>query len=944
MNTFTIYTLGGGDVLWSVFNALASLLNPQKSSAIMALVSLGSIIGATMMMWYLVFGVQLQQVLKWFMSYTLLTLFVMSPSATVIIKDGMTNHHKKIDHVPLIMALGSSLISSLGNGLTHIIEQAFQSSPTESVGGIGIQGNLAPSYTQTGMIFGADVLQNMKRVAFDNHDLQENMHSFVNQCVTYDALIGKKYTLHDLKHSADLWGLVSRKASKLRSFPWRMIERDGDYHFVRSHGTQIISCYEGVRRFNEHWQQATQSSLETLSKRMGMNQSWAKEQTLSDNVKTHLPGALDKLTNNSKSAVERIKQQLMITNMVHAVEQKRIELGGSLNFEVMRAYTQQRDTYQTIGHVIAQGLPSIKNVLEALLYCLFIFVMMLIFMPDGIKLLVFYFKILFWLQLWAPLFAILNFIMTEATSWRAIHALHGAEGITIGNFVGLTNMTSDMAAMAGYLCAMIPMLSWMILEKGGYVFANIASSLLGVAQGAATQSAYEKATGNYSFGNQSFGNQQMFTATQLKQDYAPTYSAYGHMTTNDGRASVTTTAEGEKILTMNESHLPVSVNVAKTQENALRENQRELYSFAEGEQVSAQKAQQQAHNNYLEIGKQVSKMQSLGTQFSDQQQAQVMHEAVEHYNRVESLSNKTGLSKDYINQKVFDISSGASMNGGFSVGVASLSADIGSKLTKSQSANMSANQIAEEMLDISKQANFNTSHQRMDNAFKAKSFDINDQELKQAADNFSSSYETMQRHEQSANKSFEKAKSLDKEIAYTQTHSASINASHAQPFVEHVGIEELKKMTLQEMERKAFNYAQNQKVLDDRHGGKRKLTHDYEQLRRDYLASQKSQVFGGEGKLNESHQQFKDGYFKDESPKGIRKAEEHYVRDGVDDKIKENNKKVMEAEFNAKNQHVKAKQMFDVNHNKHAEENMGFAQGGGVKSLKKEHEERKKNA
>ncbi|CAO5682808.1 MAG: hypothetical protein HEEMFOPI_01809 [Holosporales bacterium] len=78
--------------------------------------------------------------------------------------------------------------------------------------------------------------------------------------------------------------------------------------------------------------------------------------------------------------------------------------------------------------------------LEAVLYCMFLFVLLMIFLPDGTKMLWFYFKVLIWLQLWAPLFAILNFIMTEALSWQAVSALKGDDGITIGNFVGLTRI------------------------------------------------------------------------------------------------------------------------------------------------------------------------------------------------------------------------------------------------------------------------------------------------------------------------------------------------------------------------------------------------------------------------------------------------------------------------------------------------------------------------
>ena len=614
MDNFTIYTLGGGDILFMVFNAIASLLRPDGGSLITLFVTMGTVVGACMAMWMTVYQNETQPMLKWFVTYTILVTGFVSPISTVLIYDSMTNRVHVVDNVPFALAFGGSIVSTLGNGFTQAIEQVFQPSPTEMVGGIGLQGNLAPSYSKTGFIFGADVITNMKRVAFDNQDIEDNMHGFVNQCVTYDALIGRKYTMHDLKHSDDLWGLVSEKASQMRGFPWRDVVRDGSNKFVRSNGTEIITCKEGARRLNSLWSGITHSSLDDLSKKIGINQAWSKDQNaLSNQVKSHLPGAIDKLTNSAKGAADHIKQQLMISSILKGSEQKTIELGGSPNFEVRRAYLQQRETYQTIGHVIAQGLPSIKNVLEALLYCMFVFVMGLILLPNGVKLLGFYFKILLWLQLWAPLFAMLNFIMTEAMSWRAMSAMKGAGGITIGNFVGLSNMAMDMSAIAGYLCSVIPILAWTLLERGGYAFVSMASNLMGVSTGAATQAATEKATGNYSFGNMSFENRNMNNMSQLKHDHAPSYSGNGHMMTNEGSSSMVTDADGHQILTRNESHLPVSLNMAEQQETMLRDTRRDAQSFAEGEQQSATLAKQQANNHYLEIGKQAQHTLSSGT-------------------------------------------------------------------------------------------------------------------------------------------------------------------------------------------------------------------------------------------------------------------------------------------------------------------------------------------
>jgi conjugal transfer mating pair stabilization protein TraG len=784
MDNFTIYTLGGGDILFMVFNAIASLFRPDGGSLITMFVTMGTVVGACMAMWMTVYQNETQPMLKWFVTYTILVTGFVSPISRVHIKDSMTNRVHVVDNVPFALAFGGSIVSTLGNGFTQAIEQVFQPSPTEMVGGIGIQSNLAPSYSKTGFIFGADVITNMKRVAFDNKDIEDNMHGFVNQCVTYDALIGTKYTLHDLKNSDDLWGLVSSQASQMRGFPWRDVVRDGSGRFVRSNGTEIITCKEGARRLNALWSGITHSSLDDLSKKIGINQAWSKDQNaLSNQVKSHLPGAIDKLTNSVKGAADHIKQQLMISSILKGSEQKTIELGGSPNFEVRRAYLQQRETYQTIGHVIAQGLPSIKNVLEALLYCMFVFVMGLILLPNGVKLLGFYFKILLWLQLWAPLFAMLNFIMTEAMSWRAMSSMKGANGITIGNFVGLSNMAMDMSAIAGYLCSVIPILAWTLLERGGYAFVSMASNLMGVGTGAATQAATEKATGNYSFGNMSFENRNMNNRTHLKHDNAPSYSGYGHMMSNDGSSSIITDADGHQILTRNESHLPVSLNMAEQQETMLRDTRREAESFAEGEQKSATFAKQQANNHYLEIGKQAQHTLSSGTQFQDQETYNHMKEAADHYNRVEQISNKTGLSKEYINQKAFEFHAGGN------VPLPGAIADIGGKISKSENKQMSASEVADSILELSKTTNFNDQHQKVYGFHKNKNVDIQDQELKQSLENFSSSYETSNRHEQSAHKSYEEVKTIDKEIARTQSSSGSINASYTQDFVDHVGAE-----------------------------------------------------------------------------------------------------------------------------------------------------------
>jgi conjugal transfer mating pair stabilization protein TraG len=907
---------------------------------------MGTYVGGTMVVWLLVFKNQLANAGKWFLSYTILVTLALSPGAKVIINDSMDNAPRTVDNIPFLLAFGASITSSLGNGITQIVEQAFQPSPNEMVGGVGITGNSISSYSKTGFIFGSEVLKGMKKIAFTNTDIEQNMFSFVNQCVTYDAMIGRKYTLHDLKHSTDLWELVSKKASKLRGFPWREVTRTGSQ--VQSSTTNIITCFEGAQKIKALWGNITTSSLDDVSNKIGIGQIWKKSNsatpdgvTFNNQIQSYLPGALEKLTGKARAATESVKQQLMISSILNGSDQKSVELGGASNFEMKRAYFQQSESQKTIGHLIAQALPSVKNVLEAVLYCMFLFVLMMVFLPDGTKMLWFYFKVLIWLQLWAPLFAILNFIMTEALSWQAVSALKGADGITIGNFVGITNMSNDMASIAGYLSASIPMLSWMILEKGGYAFVSMASNLLGVSQSAASQAAAEKVSGNYNFGNTSFGNYQMGNASQLKQDFSASYAG-GFTATNDGATSMLTAASGEKILHMQESHIPVSINVAKTKENSLRETQRDLYSMAESDQQSSSVSKQNAQNQYLEIGKQASHMLSQGKQFSDQEQGQVLKEASDHYNRIDQLSNKTGLSKEYLNQKVLEVSGGlsGSANSGGAFSLASLAADIGLRANKSEQSNMSSNQVAEEIFDMSKQRNMTESHQKMDTALKSKSLDTNNQELKQAADNFSSSYESSKRFEESASKSFEKAKSLDHEIAYTQNNAVSINAANTQAFVNKVGAENLKNMPLQKMSQKAQEfYKTDIQPHIETFLPKAKTTPS--DLQNAYNDSDHGKKYATEDTLKQDHKTFQKTVYTPQKPMGVDKQEANRTQNDVNKKIEAAENKTNDALQAAKGQHVKAQQTFKEDHTEHAEKNMGLTQEGVVKDQHKNFEEKK---
>src|SRR6185312_12324387 len=141
-----------------------------------------------------------------------------------------------------------------------------------------------------------------------------------------------------------------------------------------------------------------------------------------------------------------------------------------------KALMQQRSTYAIAGDIAARTLPLFKNVIEALSYALFIFIVVLALLPNGYRILLTYCGILAWTQLWAPLYAVLNLIMTLYGQTET--ASHGAEkGLTLLNSAAIINANADMVSLAAWLSVSIPFISYGILKQGAAAFVGLAQHL-----------------------------------------------------------------------------------------------------------------------------------------------------------------------------------------------------------------------------------------------------------------------------------------------------------------------------------------------------------------------------------------------------------------------------------------------------------------------------------
>uniref|UniRef100_UPI00200E3FFA hypothetical protein n=1 Tax=Escherichia coli TaxID=562 RepID=UPI00200E3FFA len=93
---------------------------------------------------------------------------------------------------------------------------------------------------------------------------------------------------------------------------------------------------------------------------------------------------------------------------------------------------------------------------------------------------------------------------------------------------------------------------------------------------------------------------QFYNASQLKQDLAPSYQS-GHFTANDGISSKITSADGEQLLNVQTSNLPVSIHSSSHQEAVKRQAYNDSMSLHESESNQASQHLSAASRDFLEF-------------------------------------------------------------------------------------------------------------------------------------------------------------------------------------------------------------------------------------------------------------------------------------------------------------------------------------------------------
>lgn len=487
-----IYAYQNADSLFGVFNAAAAIHASSDYAGALAAVACCGFVAASIAY---AFAPEKLQGWKWLASVVLVFGLLIVPKVTVGIVDRTGGAPVKIvDHVPFGVALLGSITSTLGHSLTALFETAFQVIP----GAGALPAEL--SYQQHGLMFGNRLVRETSTVVFQDPAFRTDLINFIHNCTTYDLVDG---TLDPAAFSAssDVWPLMATPN------PARFSTISSGASTVG-----VDTCPNIYQSLNGR----LPAQLSRVQGRLAFQLNPTLPPTAAAGViagqvqQAHIK---NRIADAASSAADIVRQNAMLNALQDTgkIVGQKVNDPASMVLAVGRAQAiaQQNAAWLNYGKVAEQALPVLRNVVEAMTYAMFPLVVLLLLLTSGREtLLAFkgYASILIWVQLWPPLYEILNYMASVYAAYDLAAAADlgtGGKALALQTASTIYSRALSGEAVVGYLSMSIPFIAWAALKR----METFGTALVGGLSG--LQSLLSGNTSSAAVGNTSLGNVAM---------------------------------------------------------------------------------------------------------------------------------------------------------------------------------------------------------------------------------------------------------------------------------------------------------------------------------------------------------------------------------------------------------------------------------------------------
>jgi conjugal transfer mating pair stabilization protein TraG len=626
---FEIYAYGNVDSLTGVFNAIAAIMGGADYFGLIKTIAVTGVLVAAFAG---LFTPGRFHGWGWLMGFLLVYYALFLPKSTVVIVDKLGSQPPvAVGNVPIGVAFFGHATSKVGDVMTRFFETAFQVIPAPNA---QLPGELA--YQKNGVMFGNRLIQSSRGATVADPQLRTDLIAFVHNCTVYDLQDG---TIDPaaFARSTDIWSLMGTpNPARFTTYgnPVQVDTCPNAYTYLAARLPTEVAHARSILAFQMNPTLEPAAALTAIDAQL--------EQAY---YKTRIAAA-------AQGAADLLRQNIMI----NLVQDARSLAGQKLNDPAAlmiataraNATASVNSSFLTMGKIAEQALPLVRNVIEAVIYAVFPFVFLLFLLAQGrgLALAIKSFAMsLVWIQLWPPLYAILNYVATLASA-RNLEAAAKmgtvAQGLALETAASIYSGAVSDQAIAGYMVISIPIIATAIIKGGEVAFQAVTG--VGAIQSAAAGEASTTSKGSITQNAVSMDQHQL----------APTRTSPFMSTTSDAHG---TTIQGSGLdagvfrYQANLSRLASTFTFTERQANAVGESARDAETLARTEREAMQRSQATALTRALTIqdGYERSQQRSGATATSDggstSTQFQTLNSVARDVNRRLGLSDDSTVGK-----------------------------------------------------------------------------------------------------------------------------------------------------------------------------------------------------------------------------------------------------------------------------------------------------------
>ena len=511
-NAWDLYVYGNGEAIAQILTAIKLTIAPDHGGSSFRLLLLFLATAGFVTMAVRAGFDPAKNLLRMFafiLVVWMVTYSTQTARSNIHVYDRFTNYSNVVAGVPALVGVPAAIVSQVGEFLTQSIEQNF-SLPN---GADSSSMNLSNGGPYN--LF-AKVMSDADKFTITDPDLRRSVTAYVSDCGVTAVALGN-LGVNELMNSTNLMETLAKAKSQAimtRYYPMQQpvnangTGTGGGFCMAPAGSTigggNLLTCEQAY----------TCLQIDTSTYAQALSDATSAAWT-SNGVAVPFEGAMSSALAMSAAAGNAstysspegfILQKTMTSSMSGAFRDAAARTGNNelmMATSIAQAEQSQRTSWWTASEIFKNMMGYVFTVLQAFIFAMVPVIVICLMIPGmGGKIFINYAQIMVWLTLWAPMLAIVNFLVEIFGSSQMQTSL-GAQGLTMNNSALISEQANNLVIVAQFMGTLVPIMTWGLV-KGAMAFTEFISH--GIGSSFATQAGAQAATGNVSMGNLSLGN------------------------------------------------------------------------------------------------------------------------------------------------------------------------------------------------------------------------------------------------------------------------------------------------------------------------------------------------------------------------------------------------------------------------------------------------------